>query len=147
MLDYELLSKPQDIDVELRYSYQHLQSFGSAPPTAAAGQAEAENPGLYLALPRPRGTGPAGQTLRYVLEGARTEYLGGSGPARLQQHQLPGSWRSNSTAASTTSLSPVPGWVARCMFSHSTSGLLHRAGDGFPARHGDMTCPHHQISD
>ena len=30
MLDYERFSATQDIDAELRYSYMHLQSFGSS---------------------------------------------------------------------------------------------------------------------
>lgn len=76
MLDYELFSKTQDIDIEVRYSYQHLQSFGGT-STSVRGHAEAENLGLYLRrraplfhwilLDRP---------VRYVLEGAHTAYLG-----------------------------------------------------------------------
>ncbi|MGL5812627.1 MAG: hypothetical protein ACRCYW_04740 [Aeromonas sp.] len=76
MLDYELFSKPQDIDVELRYSYQHLQSFAGTSPSVT-GQAEAENLGLYLRRRAPMWDWTLlDRPLRYVLEAARTEYLG-----------------------------------------------------------------------
>lgn len=76
MLDYELFSVPQDIDVELRYSYQHLQSFSGTSPSVT-GQAEAENLGLYLRRRAPMWDWTLlDRPLRYVLEGARTEYLG-----------------------------------------------------------------------
>lgn len=47
MLDYELFSATRDIDLELRYSYQHLQSFGGS-SASVRGHAEAENLGIYL---------------------------------------------------------------------------------------------------
>lgn len=47
MLDYERFSATQDIDAELRYSYMHLQSFGSS-AEVVQGEASAENLGLYL---------------------------------------------------------------------------------------------------
>ena len=76
MLDYELFSAAQDIDAELRYSYQHLQSFtGTA--ESVSGQADAENLGLYLRRRAPLWDWTLlDRPLRYVLEGARTEYLG-----------------------------------------------------------------------
>lgn len=76
MLDYELFSKRQDIDAELRYSYQQLQSF-SGTSASVTGQAEAENLGLYLRRRAPMWDWALlDRPLRYVLEGARTEYLG-----------------------------------------------------------------------
>lgn len=47
MLDYERFSATRDIDAELRYSYMHLQSFGSS-AEVVQGEASAENLGLYL---------------------------------------------------------------------------------------------------
>lgn len=52
MLDYELFSKAQDIDIEVRYSYQHLQSFGGT-STSVRGHAEAEKPRPLSAPPGP----------------------------------------------------------------------------------------------
>lgn len=76
MLDYELFSPAQDIDAELRYSYQHLQSFGGT-SHSVRGSAEAENLGLYLRRRAPLLDWTLlDRPLRYVLEGARTEYLG-----------------------------------------------------------------------
>lgn len=76
MLDYEFFSKTQDIDAELRYSYQHLQSFANS-SDIVAGQADAENVGLYLRRRAPIADWTVlGSPLRYVMEGARTEYLG-----------------------------------------------------------------------
>jgi len=76
MLDYELFSKEQDIDVELRYSYQELNSFGNS-SEAVSGSATAQNLGLYLRRRAPISDWTLlGSPLRYVLEAARTEYLG-----------------------------------------------------------------------
>ena len=75
MLDYELFADKHDIDAEIRYSYIHLQSFGST-SEAVQGQADAENLGLYLRRRAPTGLMLLSRPLRYVLEGARTEYFG-----------------------------------------------------------------------
>lgn len=76
MLDYELFSKSQDIDAELRYSYQQLQSF-SGTADSITGKANAENLGLYLRRRAPLFTWTLlDRPVRYVMEGARTEYLG-----------------------------------------------------------------------
>ena len=76
MLDYELFSKTQDIDLELRYSYQHLQSFANS-PDVVSGNADAENIGLYLRRRAPIADWTLlGKPVRCVMEGARTEYLG-----------------------------------------------------------------------
>lgn len=75
MLDYELFADQHDIDAEIRYSYIHLQSFGST-SEAVQGQADAENLSLYLRRRAPTGLMLLSRPLRYVLEGARTEYFG-----------------------------------------------------------------------
>jgi hypothetical protein len=70
MLDYELFSKEQDIDVELRYSGMSLQTFGST-PEAVSGQSSAENIGLYLRRRAPISDWTLLKSpVRYVLEGA-----------------------------------------------------------------------------
>ena len=76
MLDYELFSDSQDIDAEFRYSFLHLQStFGTSP--SVRGEANAENIGIYLRRRAPLFEWTLlDRPLRYVLEGARTEYLG-----------------------------------------------------------------------
>lgn len=75
MLDYEMISTPQDIDAELRYSYIRLNSFGST-ASGAKGQANAENLALYLRRRAPTGYELLKKPLRYVLEGAHTQFLG-----------------------------------------------------------------------
>lgn len=76
MLDYELISQPQDIDVELRYTGMSLQTFGNT-SLAVEGQAEAENLGLYVRRRAPISDWTLLKSpVRYVLEGAHTEYLG-----------------------------------------------------------------------
>ena len=75
MLDYELFSERHDIDAEIRYSYIHLQSFGST-SEVVQGTADAENLGIYLRRRAPTGLEFLSRPLRYVLEGARTEYFG-----------------------------------------------------------------------
>lgn len=122
MLDYELFSAAQDIDAELRYSYQHLQSFtGTA--ESVSGQADAENLGLYLRRRAPLWDWTLlDRPLRYVLEGARTEYLG-------QQRGLLGFNSLNSLGLGLELDSSKydifitrTRLVARYMFSNSTSG-------------------------
>lgn len=56
MLDYELFSKEQDIDVELRYSGMSLQTFGST-PEAVSRQSSAETRGCICVAGRPFPTG------------------------------------------------------------------------------------------
>jgi hypothetical protein len=76
MLDYELISDPQDIDVELRYSAMNLQTFGST-SDVVQGEANAQNLGLYLRRRAPIFDWTLLKSpVRYVMEGAHTEYLG-----------------------------------------------------------------------
>lgn len=110
MLDYELFSAAQDIDAELRYSYQHLQSFtGTA--ESVSGQADAENLGLYLRRRAPCGTGPCWTgpfaTCWRAPEPSTWESNEG---CSVSTASTPWDLASNSTAASTTSSSPAPGW-------------------------------------
>lgn len=122
MLDYELFSPAQDIDAELRYSYQHLQSFGGT-AASVTGQANAENLGLYLRRRAPIGSLTLlGKPMRYMLEGARTEYLG-------EQRGLLGFNSLNSLGLGLELDSSKydifvtrTRLVARYMFSHNTSG-------------------------
>ena len=122
MLDYELFSPAQDIDAELRYSYQHLQSFGGT-AASVTGQANAENLGLYLRRRAPIGSLTLlGKPMRYVLEGARTEYLG-------EQRGLLGFNSLNSLGLGLELDSSKydifvtrTRLVARYMFSHNTNG-------------------------
>ncbi|MGL6461863.1 hypothetical protein [Aeromonas hydrophila] len=122
MLDYELFSPAQDIDAELRYSYQHLQSFGGT-AASVTGQANAENLGLYLRRRAPIGNlALLGKPVRYVMEGARTEYLG-------EQRGLLGFNSLNSLGLGVELDSSKydifvtrTRLVARYMFSHNTSG-------------------------
>ncbi|QIF43904.1 autotransporter domain-containing protein [Aeromonas veronii] len=122
MLDYELFSKVQDIDIEVRYSYQHLQSFGGT-STSVRGHAEAENLGLYLRRRAPLFHWTLlDRPVRYVLEGAHTAYLG-------EQRGLLGFDSLNSIGAGLELDSSKydiivtrTRLVARYMFSHNTSG-------------------------
>lgn len=75
MLDYELFSPVQDVDAELRYSYIALNSYGNT-ADIVSGQATAENINLYLRRRAPTGWELLERPVRYVMEGARTEYLG-----------------------------------------------------------------------
>ncbi|MGY3896598.1 hypothetical protein [Aeromonas enterica] len=122
MLDYELFSPSQDIDAELRYSYQHLQSFGGT-SDSVTGQANAENLGLYLRRRAPiSNLTLLERPLRYVMEGARTEYLG-------EQRGLLGFNSLNSLglgieldSSKYDIIVTRTRLVARYMFSHNTSG-------------------------
>ncbi len=76
MLDYELISAPQDIDIELRYSEMRLQTFGNT-SRSVDGQANAQNLGVYIRRRAPIADWTVLKSpVRYVLEGAHTEYLG-----------------------------------------------------------------------
>ena len=76
MLDYELFSKPQDIDIELRYSDMTLRSFANT-SEAVKGEANTQNLGVYLRRRAPISDWTLlNKPVRYVLEGAHTEYLG-----------------------------------------------------------------------
>ncbi|MDX6022276.1 hypothetical protein SIL08_18535 [Scandinavium sp. V105_16] len=122
MLDYELISAPQDIDVELRYSAMNLQTFGST-SEGVKGEANAENLGLYLRRRAPLFDWTLLQSpMRYVLEGAHTEYLG------EQRGQLGFNSLSSVGLGLELDSSKYPVFitrtrlVARYMFGENTSG-------------------------
>lgn len=76
MLDYELLSASQDIDIELRYAGMQLHTFSNT-SRAVEGQANAQNLGIYVRRRAPISNWTLLKSpVRYVLEGAHTEYLG-----------------------------------------------------------------------
>lgn len=122
MLDYELVSKPQDIDVELRYSGMRLQTFGNT-SRGVDGHANAQNLGLYLRRRAPISDWTLLKSpVRYVLEGAHTEYLGG------QRGKLGFNSLSSVGVGLELDSSQYPVFitrtrlVARYMFGHDTSG-------------------------
>ncbi|EAB3095561.1 hypothetical protein L2G54_002517 [Salmonella enterica] len=75
MLDYELVSQPHDIDIELRYSGMKLQTFGNT-TKAVEGHAKAHNLGIYVRRRAPLyDLTLLKSPVRYVLEGAHTQYF------------------------------------------------------------------------
>lgn len=122
MFDYELVSKPQDIDVELRYSGMRLQTFGNT-SRGVDGHANAQNLGLYLRRRAPISNWTVLKSpVRYVLEGAHTEYLG------EQRGKLGFNSLSSLGVGLELDSSQYPVFitrtrlVARYMFGHDTSG-------------------------
>jgi hypothetical protein len=74
MLDYEHYREAYEIDVELRYTYLHLQTFDSS--AAVSGYADAQTLGLWSRLRLPTGLVVFRRPLRYVFEYTNTIYLG-----------------------------------------------------------------------
>ena len=78
MLDYELFSKVQDIDIEVRYSYQHLQSFGGT-STSVRGSRRGGEPRSLSAPPGPAiPLDPARQTGALCTGGGSYRISGGT---------------------------------------------------------------------
>jgi hypothetical protein len=75
MLDYEYVQPDHEIDVELRYTNIHLQSFGGT-STAVQGSADAQSINLWSRWRAPTGMTLLERPLRYVLEYAHTAFLG-----------------------------------------------------------------------
>jgi hypothetical protein len=73
MLDYERYRPENEIDVELRYSNIHLQSFHSS--QAVEGHANAQTLSLWSRYRAPTGFTALERPLRYVLEYAYTSFL------------------------------------------------------------------------
>ncbi|MGG5890073.1 hypothetical protein ACLF3G_23345 [Falsiroseomonas sp. HC035] len=65
----------RDIDVELRYTHIELQTFGDTIP-AAAGSSTAQTLGLWARYRWPTGREAFGRSIRWVLDGTATSYLG-----------------------------------------------------------------------
>jgi hypothetical protein len=75
MLDYERYREDYQIDLEWRYTYIALKSFGST-SEAVRGSATAQTTGLYARWRAPTGLTALQRPLRYVLEAAHTTYWG-----------------------------------------------------------------------
>jgi hypothetical protein len=73
MLDYERYRPENEIDVELRYTNIHLQSFHSS--QAVEGHANAQTLSLWSRYRAPTGITALERPLRYVLEYAYTSFL------------------------------------------------------------------------
>lgn len=74
MLDLEHVRENYEIDVELRYTYMHLQTFAS--PQAVRGSSDAQTANLYARWRAPTGAIVLHRPLRYVLELSHSTYLG-----------------------------------------------------------------------
>lgn len=75
VLDYEHYRADYEIDVEFRYTHIQLNSFGDT-PEALQGSVNAQLLSLWSRWRAPTGVTLLDKPLRYVLECARTEYLG-----------------------------------------------------------------------
>jgi hypothetical protein len=75
MLDYEHYRPEGEVDLELRYTNIHLQSYGSS-SEAVRGEADAESAALWSRWRAPTGVTLLERPLRYVLEFAHTQFLG-----------------------------------------------------------------------
>ena len=75
MLDYELKRPDHEIDVEWRYTWIRLRSFGSS-SEGVEGSATASTSGVWARWRAPTGLYALERPLRYVLEAAHTTYWG-----------------------------------------------------------------------
>jgi hypothetical protein len=75
MLDYEHYRPEHEIDVELRYTNIHLQSFGDT-SAAVQGSADAQTVNLWTRWRAPTGLVMFERPVRYVLEYVYTRFLG-----------------------------------------------------------------------
>jgi len=73
MLDYERYRPENEVDVELRYTNIHLQSFDSS--QAVEGHANAQTVSLWSRYRAPTGLTALERPVRYVLEYAYTSFL------------------------------------------------------------------------
>ena len=78
MLDYEHYREAHDIDVEVRLTDIHLQSFGGT-SEAVEGSAWAQSFGVWSRWRAPTGLRALDRPVRYVLEYAFTHYFGPDG--------------------------------------------------------------------
>lgn len=122
MLDYELISTPQDIDFEFRYSDIKLQTFANT-TRAVEGHANAQNLAFYVRRRAPIYDWKLLKSpVRYVLEGAHTEYLS------EQRGKLGFNSLSSIGLGIELDSSKYPVFisrtrlVARYMFGHNTNG-------------------------
>lgn len=75
MLDYERYRDKNEIDIELRYTNIHLQSYADT-PAAVQGSSNAQSLSLWLRWRAPTNFTAMNKPVRYVLEAARTSYIG-----------------------------------------------------------------------
>lgn len=75
MLDYERYRDKNEIDIELRYTNIHLQSYSDA-PAAVQGTSNAQSLSLWSRWRAPTNFTAMNRPVRYVLEAARTSYIG-----------------------------------------------------------------------
>jgi hypothetical protein len=75
MLDYERYRPNGEVDVELRYTYINLNSTSKS-STAVQGSSDAQSASLWMRWRAPTSMSALGKPVRYVLEAARTEFLG-----------------------------------------------------------------------
>ncbi|KDP86518.1 hypothetical protein CF70_007000 [Cupriavidus sp. SK-3] len=75
MLDWEHYRETHEIDLELRYTNIHLQSFGGS-SEAVQGSASAQTANLYARWRAPTGLRALDRPVRYVLELSHSRYLG-----------------------------------------------------------------------
>ena len=75
MLDYERNRDENEIDIELRYTNIQLKSFSDA-PEAVQGSSHAQSLSLWARWRAPTGFTALDKPVRYVLEAARTSYIG-----------------------------------------------------------------------
>ena len=75
MLDFERVREDYEIDIEWRYTYIRLQSFGGS-SAAARGRSDAQTANLYARWRAPTGAVLLHKPLRYVLELSHSTYLG-----------------------------------------------------------------------
>jgi hypothetical protein len=74
MLDWERVRPDHEIDMELRYSYIHLEGIGG--DDVVQGSANADTLSLWSRWRAPTGAVVLQRPLRYVLEYSHSEYLG-----------------------------------------------------------------------
>jgi hypothetical protein len=75
MLDYEHYRAAYEIDVELRYSAVHLQSYGNT-SEAVQGHADSQTANLWARWRAPTGLRILRRPFRYVLEFTHSEFFG-----------------------------------------------------------------------
>ncbi len=75
MLDYEHYRAAHEIDVELRYSAVHLQSYGDS-SAAVQGHADSQTANLWARWRAPTGLRILRRPFRYVLEFTHSEFFG-----------------------------------------------------------------------
>jgi len=75
MFDYQRYRPDHEIDLEWRYTYMHLRSFGSS-SEAVEGSATASTTALWARWRAPTGLTALDRPLRYVLEAAHSTYWG-----------------------------------------------------------------------